>query len=334
MTPSRFLTEVALTPPAWKIDHEWPILTIGSCFSEVIGRRLGEFKFSVLNDAFGTVFNPLTIAKLLEMAVVQKSPDPALYFENADGVWLHHDFHSSLWSTDRGGLEALLAQKLGSVRTFVEDANLLVITLGSAFAYRHRATNLIIGNCHKLPSDRFLKELLDQDQMMICLEQVILKLNTLNPDLRIVLTVSPVRHTRDTLILNQVSKSALRLVAHKLAEKFGQVEYFPAYEIMIDELRDYRFYEEDLIHPSKSAEEYIFQKFVTQFVAPTTVSLMNSWLTIRKMLQHRPQHGATKSYFNLLKSIEQKLLDIAPYVDVSGELTDVKRRIHEFPTKS
>jgi hypothetical protein len=333
MKPSRFLTEVALTSPAWKISHQWNILTIGSCFSEVIGRQLGNFKFSVLNDVFGTVFNPLTIAKLLELAVDKKLPDPSLYLENADGVWLHHDFHSSLWSRDRKGLEDVLIQKLDSVRTFVKDADLLVITLGSAYAYRHRATNLIIGNCHKLPSDRFLKELLHQDQMMICLEQVFSKLNTINPKLRIVVTVSPVRHTRDTLILNQVSKSTLRLVAHKLAERFKQVEYFPAYEIMIDELRDYRFYEEDLIHPNKIAEDYIFQKFVTQFVEPTSVQFMNEWGAIQQMLRHKPQHGATKSHLQFLKSIEQKLLVIAPHVDVTRELSDVKRRIHEFPAK-
>jgi hypothetical protein len=330
MKPFRFLTEVAITPPAWKITHQWGILTVGSCFSEVLGRQLQDHKFSVLNDVFGTVFNPLTLAKLLDMAVDRKSPEPSLYFQNGDGVWLHHDFHSSHWGRDRKTFESSLLQKLSEVRSFLRDANLLVITLGSAYAYRHRATNLTIGNCHKQPSDRFLKELLNQDQIMICLEQIFFKLIAFNRNLRIVLTVSPVRHTRDTLVLNQVSKSTLRLVSHKLSEKFKQVEYFPSYELMVDELRDYRFYEEDLIHPSKVAEDYIFQKFVNSFVEPASVGLMQEWHGIRQMMQHKTQHGATKSHLQFLKSIEQKLSGITSQMDVSAELAEIKRKIEEY----
>ena len=331
MKSPKIITEVTLTHSDWKIAHKSKVVTCGSCFAEVLGSQLAEGKFSVLNNPLGTIFNPLTIAKVLELAVDERAPDPALYFQNTDGIWLHHDFHSSLWGTDRGTFEALLISKLQGVREFLITADLLVITLGSAYAYRHRASNLIVGNCHKVSSDRFLKELLNQDQIMICFESILFKLRSFNGNLRILITVSPVRHTRDTLTLNQVSKSTLRLISHRLSEKFKHVEYFPAYEIMMDELRDYRYYEADLIHPNKVAEKHIFNLFVKTFIEPGALDLMNEWQSIYQMMQHKPLHGQTKSHLQLLKTVQSRLAGLASSMDVSSEFSEVTRRIGEFP---
>jgi hypothetical protein len=331
MKSPKLVTEVVIAPSVWKIKHSSKIITLGSCFAEVLGNQLTDNKFSVLNNPFGTVFNPLTIAKLLDMALEEKSPDPALYFQDQDGIWLHHDFHSSLWSTDKSVLENLLASKLREVNLFLKSAHLLVITFGSAYAYRHRASNLVIGNCHKVPSEKFLKELLNQDQMMISLESVLLKLILLNRNIKVLVTVSPVRHTRDTLVLNQLSKSTLRLVSHRLSERFKQVEYFPAYEIMVDELRDYRFYHEDLIHPNALAEGHIFSAFAGSFIEPASVDFMKEWQALKQMIGHKPQHGFTPGYFQLLKLIQTKLTSLAGKADLSAELEQVARRIDEFP---
>ncbi|WP_221390746.1 GSCFA domain-containing protein [Dyadobacter sp. NIV53] len=324
-------TEVSITPSDWKINHHSKILTIGSCFAEVLGRQLFDYKFPVLNNPFGTVFNPHTITKILDSALEGRKPNSALYLENADRVWLHHDFHSAQWAVNQHELETELMEKLNSMKAFIQSADLLVITLGTAYAYRHRSTNLLVGNCHKLPSDRFVKELLHPDQIMIPFEQLINKLRSFRRDLQVIVTVSPVRHTKDTLPLNQVSKSTLRLICHRLSEKYRHVEYFPSYEIMIDELRDYRYYEEDLIHPNKIAEDHIFHTFVHSFVSTGSLDFMKEWNHIRQMMNHRPQHGFTQSQFKLLNTLRLKLNEISATIDVTAELNEIRKRINEFP---
>ncbi|WP_353721563.1 GSCFA domain-containing protein [Dyadobacter sp. 676] len=331
MKEIKLRTEVALDPPDWKIDHQTKILTIGSCFAEVLGGQLAGYKFDVLNNSLGTVFNPLTICKILDSAVEEKRPNPALFLQNPDHIWLHHDFHSSQWANGQGALDAQLSDRLDEIREFLSETGLLVITLGTAYAYRHRKTNLIVGNCHKMPADRFIKELLHPDQIAIAFEQLIQKLIPFNRKLRIMLTVSPVRHTRDTLSLNQVSKSTLRLVCHRLSEKYKHVDYFPSYEIMVDELRDYRFYKEDLIHPGATAEEYIFNVFAENYIDAGSVKLMKEWAPIRDSLAHRPLHGLTQGHLKMLKSLWSKLNALSRNLDVSAEMEEVERRIGEFP---
>jgi lysophospholipase L1-like esterase len=331
MKQFKLSTEVSIVPPEWKINHHSKILTIGSCFADVLGRQLGDCKFPVLNNPVGTVFNPLAIARILDSALEGRLPNPSLFLENTDHIWLHHDFHSSQWSRSNSGLEDLIVEKLSRIKRFVNEADVLVITLGTAYAYRHRQTNLIVGNCHKLPGDRFVKELLNPDQIGIAFENLIQKLLSFRRNLRVVLTVSPVRHTRDTLALNQVSKSILRLVCHRLSEKYKHVVYFPSYEIMIDELRDYRFYEEDLIHPNSLAEAFIFNTFSKAFIDNQSLDLMKEWDAIRQMMDHRTLHGKTESEFKLLKALEARLNGIAQNLDVSTELIEIERRIGEFP---
>lgn len=331
MKEIKLSTEVVLDTPDWKIDHHHKILTFGSCFAEVLGSQLGNYKFNVLNNPLGTVFNPLTICKILDNAVDGKSPNTSLFLQSQDQIWLHHDFHSSQWAREQGTLESTLCEKLAEIRDYLKEAELLVITLGTAYAYRHRKTNLIIGNCHKLPGDRFIKELLHFDQITIAFEQLIQKLIPYNRKLRIVLTVSPVRHTRDTLPLNQVSKSTLRLVCHRLSEKYKHVDYFPSYEIMTDELRDYRFYKEDLIHPSSVAEEHIFNAFTRTYVETGALKFMNEWDSVRDSLAHRPQYGLTPGHMKMLKSLWSKLNAFSRNLDVSAEMEEVEKRIGEFP---
>lgn len=332
MKPIALHTEVALAPSDWKINHNSEILTIGSCFAEVMGSQLANYKFPVLNNPMGTVFNPLSICKILDSAIENRPPNPGLYFENADKIWFHHDFHSSLWAPSKELLEKKLIAKLAEIKSFLRNADVLILTLGTAYAYRHKTTNTLIGNCHKLPADRFVKELLHADQITIPFEQLLHKLRSFRRDLRIIVTVSPVRHTKDTLQLNQVSKATLRLLCHRLSEKFVQVEYFPAYEIMIDELRDYRFYKEDLIHPNNVAEEHIFRIFADHYIDKSVFSFMKDWAAIRQSMLHRPQYGYTESQYKLLMNLRLKLNQMASTVQVSEELAEIERRIKEFPS--
>jgi lysophospholipase L1-like esterase len=330
MKEIKLSTEVQIGPSDWKLTHRSKILTIGSCFADVLGEQLSHYKFSVANNVFGTAFNPLAICKILDSVIERRKPNADLFIENPDKIWLHHDFHSSQWAGSRKDLEAFIAEKSGSVRSFLAETDLLVITFGTAYAYRHKATNQIVGNCHKVPGESFVKELLHPDQITIPFEQLIQKLLTFRRSLRIVLTVSPVRHTKDTLPLNQVSKSILRLVCHRLSEKYKPVEYFPSYEIMVDELRDYRFYKEDLIHPNKTAEELIFNAFTHAYVDDDARDFMKQWDQISQAVNHRPQHGHTPGQLKLLKNVREKLNVISGQVDVSAELAQVSQRIADF----
>ncbi|TLV01084.1 GSCFA domain-containing protein [Dyadobacter luticola] len=331
MKDIKFITEVNVKVSEQKLDHRSRIMTMGSCFAEVLGSQLGQYKFNVLNNPFGTVFNPLTICKILDYALQDKSPDNDLYLQNADKIWLHHDFHSSQWAASKESLAAGLIEKLKGVKAYLKEANVLVITLGTAYAYRYKRANQIIGNCHKEPADRFVKELLHPEQISIALEPLIQKLLIHRRDLRIILTVSPVRHTKDTLTLNQVSKSTLRLTCHRLSEKYRHISYFPAYEIMLDELRDYRFYNEDLIHPNKIAEDYIFNKFAQSNIAAGSLEFMKQWDGIMHSMLHRPQHGETPGYHKMLQSVLDKLHSISGGIDVSRETTQIEERLAQFP---
>lgn len=331
MKEIKFSTEVEIAASEWKMDHQSKVLTLGSCFADVLGQQLAGYKFPVLNNPLGTIFNPLTIAKTIDSAIEERYPASELFMKTEDDIWLHHDFHSSQWAGSQSELETNIKSHLMEVGAFLKEADLLVITLGTAYAYRHKASNMIIGNCHKLPADQFIKELLHPDQIIKAMEPLVQKLLMFRRNLRIVLTVSPVRHTKDTLPLNQVSKSILRLVCHRLCEKYKHISYFPSYEIMVDELRDYRFYEPDLIHPSKIAEDYIFNAFAKTYVASDSQDLMRQWDKIMLTLNHRPLHGFSKTHLKFLKTLWSKLNEVSRKIDVTEEMNEVERRIGEFP---
>lgn len=324
-------TEVTVKPSQWKISYKSTLLTLGSCFAEVLGRQLDDYKFKVLTNPFGTVFNPASITRLVKMSLAGELPAMGHFLVNRDGVYLHHDFHSSFWAKDSETLDAMLLRKMAEVKHFLLRTDVLVITLGSAFAYKFHRTEEYVTNCHKVSSDQFTKELLTLHRVEKELTDLITLLHIHNPKLRIILTVSPVRHTRDTLVLNQVSKSILRVACHTLSETFNEVTYFPSYEIMIDDLRDYRFYEADLIHPNASAQEHIFRNFADAYLDAPSLEVVKEWESIQKMLNHHPQHGPTESHRTLLLNVYEKLRSIAGTVDVSKELEEIKTELDNFP---
>ncbi|OIN56932.1 GSCFA domain-containing protein [Arsenicibacter rosenii] len=305
------------------------IVTMGSCFADVMGRQLADHKLTVLANPFGTVFNAVSIGKLLTMAIDGGMPDEALYAER-DGSWFHYDFHSSCWGSSREELRTKLTGLLDTTRQALLRADWLMITLGTAMVYRHTGTETVVANCHKMPASLFEKYLYAQDHLRDELQQVVRKLRRTNPNLRVLLTVSPVRHTRDTLPVNQVSKSMLRLICHELTVWEKAVYYFPAYEIMVDDLRDYRFYEADLIHPNGQAQEYIFEKFVQSAFDTELRTFVTEWDSIRKSLAHRPLHGPTKAHQAFLQQLLTKLERLQDRIDVTDELALVRSGLTDY----
>lgn len=328
----QFHTELSPESLPHRLGLKSRIVTLGSCFAEVMGRRLAEYKLTVLNNPFGTIFNPVSLAKLLTMALNGTQPDENRYLER-DGIWFHYDFHSSLWANSQQELRHRLTATLAQTADAIRQADFLLLTLGSAVVYRHIETGKVVANCHKMPGALFEKYLYQYEHLQDDLRRLAKTLHKANPKLKVVLTVSPVRHTRDTLPLNQVSKSTLRVAAHELTVWNNWMSYFPAYELMVDDLRDYRFYEADLIHPNSQAHDYIFGKFAECAFDAELRGFISEWQSISKSLAHRPlynDHGAAHRQF--LNKLLEQLETLATRVDVSAELAEVRSRLTDQET--
>lgn len=286
-----------------------------------MGQQLADHKLTVLNNPFGTVFNPVSLVKLVGLALTSEQPDERLYLER-DGLWFHYDFHSSLHATSRSVLQNQLMQLLAETGAALRRANWLWLTLGTAMVYRHRATGLVVANCHKQPGPLFDKQLCQLSTVGEELQNLVALLQAVNPALQIMLTVSPVRHIKDTLPLNEVSKATLRVAVHELTTQYDHVHYFPAYELMQDDLRDYRFYEADLIHPNALAHAYIWEKLIKSAFSPDLQAFIIEWASIRQALAHRPLNPDSPAHHQFKRQLQARLQALSHRVDVSGELMD------------
>lgn len=283
-----FHTPVKLPDYTFKINHFDLVLSMGSCFAEQMAQRLQRLKFRVFTNPFGILYHPQAIAHSIEQLIKEKAYEHADLFEH-QGVWSHFDFHGAFSATSPEESLEKMNTRLRQVHQVLAEASRLVITLGTAYAWWHKAQERIVANCHKLPGSQFERRLIPVEVMADALVQAISALRKVNPDIICLVTVSPIRHIRDGLIENQLSKSSLRLLAHQLGERLSGVYYFPSYEFMIDELRDYRFYARDMIHPSEEALDYIWTHFQTAFFSRETQALVQKIGKINRGLAHRPQ---------------------------------------------
>jgi hypothetical protein len=226
------------------------ILTVGSCFADAMGNRMNSNRLKVLANPFGNIYNPASIHKTVRYAIFNELP-PDHTFLDRDGIWLNYDFHSEVSDINRHNLSAKLKDVAGTTHYHLASATWLIVTYGTAWVYERRETGEIVANCHKMPNTLFTKSLLSHQDIVDSFGVLYEELKRFNPLLRFILTVSPVRHVKDTLELNSVSKSVLRVASHVISESFADVSYFPAYEIMMDDLRDYRFYKTDMLHPDR-----------------------------------------------------------------------------------
>jgi len=321
-----FRTELQPAKSSTQVDLHDPIITIGSCFADTMGRQLHENKFKVLPNPFGVTYNPHAIHTLLQYALHNQVVPEHTYLEN-NGIHLNYQLHTALSALKKADLEKKIAALTGSVHYFLKDSRWLIITYGTAWVYSRNDTGEIVANCHKMPSSLFTKELLTQKRMLDSFEEFYTKLKAFNKNINILLTVSPVRHIKDTLELNSVSKSVLRLGCHTLAEQHDDVHYFPAYELLVDDLRDYRFYKSDLIHPSEDAEAYIWEKFSAAWFNEPTQNFLEKWDKIKNALNHKAFHPSTPAHQAFLKNLLLQLEQINTQVSVQEEITIVKAQL-------
>ncbi len=315
-----FRTEVNVPSANLNLTLQDKVVTIGSCFAEVIGNKLQQQKVDVLVNPFGTIFNPISVCLLLKAASGQP-----YNFENHlvehKGIWYAYDLHSSLSSPDKQELLQQIQHSLQRTSDYLQQASLLIITLGTAVAYRLRDTGKVVANCHKLPGSNFSRVLLSPGEALPALEDMHGFLKQINPKLKVLLTVSPVRHIKETIQTNSVSKSVLRVLAHQLEDAHEDVLYFPAYEIMMDDLRDYRFYKQDMLHPTELAEDYIWEKFVAAFYTSEFRQFMSAWEKIQRAVAHRPFHQASAAHQAFVRTTLGQLHTLAQKynIDISAE---------------
>ena len=298
----KFTTQVEIPEQKFLIDYATPTLIVGSCFAQNIGAKLAQMHLPVDINPCGVAFNPVSIANTFDLITERLAVSEQSILQNGE-LWCSL-YHSTLFSaTERNGLLDNIESRLAPAKALFKEAKYLIITLGTAWVYRHKASNIIVNNCHKLPEHNFVRELLSVEQCVEILSRVFLQSDFSNK--QIILTVSPVRHVKDTLHGNNISKSTLLLAVDKLVQNMPNVHYFPAYEIVVDELRDYRFYAEDLVHPSQMAVDYIWEKFSTWAFDKATLQIAAELNKIDSAMAHRPVNPNSEQH----RIFRQQMLD-------------------------
>ncbi|MFK5959041.1 MAG: GSCFA domain-containing protein [Lutibacter sp.] len=304
-----FRTNIQLQQERNQIDYASKLLLIGSCFSGNIYTKLNYFKFHAFSNSFGILFNPIAIENLITNAINKKKYTEKDIF-NLNERWHCFDAHSDLSSAEKNELLTNLNTAITVTNKQIENTTHIIITLGSAWVYRFIETDTIVGNCHKVPQKKFLKELLSIKKIIASLENIIALIKSVNPTINIIFTVSPVRHLKDGFVENSQSKAHLLAAIHQITNRRNQLFYFPSYEIMLDDLRDYRFYNSDMVHPNETAINYIWEQFQQVWIHEKSTSMMKEVDTIQKGLAHKPFNPTSEQHQQFLKDLDKKITSL------------------------
>ena len=324
-----FVLDINIPSPKQKINYRQPVMLVGSCFTEHIGNNLQELKFDVLQNPNGILFDPFSVAtSIISYTQDKKYKEDDLFCMNELWQsWHHHSFFSNTNKTD--ALRMINASQ-ERAHIFIKNAKWLIITLGSAFSYRlipgefnHDQDEMPVANCHRAPAQWFRKHLMSIEEINSILDNAIHQLFQFNRDIQVIFTVSPVRHIRDGVIENNRSKARLIEVVHHLANKFDRIHYFPAYELVIDVLRDYRFYDIDMVHPNYQATDFVLEKFSSHYIDEESQSIMNELKKIVIARKHKAFQPDTNAHRQFLQNHFEKTKQLKskyPFLDLEEEL--------------
>ena len=303
-------TKIPLKPnPFNQIDYNSKVLLLGSCFSENIGEKFEYFKFQQKQNPFGILFHPLAIETLITNVINEKQyTSDDIFFHNEQ--WHCYDTHSRLSNASKEQLLQDLNDNITNAHQFLNEASHVVITLGTAWAYRFIETDTFVANCHKIPQKKFLKELLSVEKIMESLEAIMSLVRSINPKVTFIFTASPVRHIKDGFVENMQSKAHLITAIHHVVEPRSHNYYFPSYELVMDELRDYRFYNDDMLHPNSTAINYIWERFVAVWISEDTQTTTQSVEEIQKGIAHRPFNPKSEAHQAFLKQLDDKKIHL------------------------
>ena len=305
-----FTTKIPIQKSNFPIDYTSKVVLLGSCFAENMGEKFEYFKFQTVVNPFGIIFNPVSLSRIIEKSI-QKDyfTENDIFFHNE--LWHCFDVHSELSNSDKNNFLISLNKLIDATHLQLKDATHIITTLGTSWVYRNVETDKIVANCHKVSQKQFTKELLSLEIIQQSIESIFFNISVINPNCKFIYTVSPVRHIKDGFVENTLSKAHLIAAIHqKIGTKTQNTNYFPAYEIMMDELRDYRFYTEDMLHPNQIAIDYIWIKFFENYIQETEFGLMNAICEIQRALKHRPFNPNTERRQNFLSSLETKIIKI------------------------
>ncbi len=319
---SEFRTKIDLPKSENSITYNNKLFLIGSCFTQNVGNKLKVLKFPVIVNPFGVLYNPVSIANSLEFLIVNKkfNKEDLNFFNHK---WFSFYHHTSFSHADEGICLKQINDEMINSSEFLKNTDFLFITFGTARVYEYKKTKQIVSNCHKIPANEFDHKLLSTNQIVEIYERLIKRLTEINKNIKIVFTVSPIRHWKDGATGNLISKSILIVSIHQLLEKFKNISYFPAYEIMMDDLRDYRFYEADMIHLNDVAVEYIWKIFSDTYMPDTTLQTIKDLEKLLEAIRHKPiDRESTQFKIFVNKNIE-KIINLQkkyPFLNFKSEL--------------
>lgn len=301
-----FTTKIPISKSINPIDYNSKIVSLGSCFAENMGSKLDYFKFQNTTNPFGIIFNPISIEKIIERVVKNKEfTEEDIFFNNEQ--WSCFEVHSDVSNSSKEQLVQNLNQILVDTQKQLEEATHIIITYGTSWIYRNIERDLIVANCHKVPQKQFTKELLSVETIEKSIQNTLDLIAQINTNCNVIFTISPVRHLKDGFVENQVSKAHLITAIYKATIENLSVNYFPSYEIIMDELRDYRFYAEDMMHPSQIAINYIWQRFKETTMSENAFATMEAVENIQKSLQHRPFNPNSENHQKFERSLKEKI---------------------------
>ena len=300
----KLLTQIPLKPQQHnQIDYNSKLLLLGSCFSENIGEKFSYFKFQSAVNPFGILFQPLAIENLITNAINEKVyTEKDIFFQNEQ--WHCFEAHSQWSSALKEELLHNLNRQIKLTSQHISEATHIIITLGTSLVYRDIETDTIVANCHKVPQKRFLKELLSVDAITESLQAIIALVKSVNPEVSFLFTVSPVRHIKDGFVENTQSKAHLIAAIHDVVKSRNSLYYFPSYEIMMDELRDYRFYNVDMLHPNEVAIDYIWEKFKTVWFSVEALETLDEIAAIQAKKAHRSFNPTSEAHQKFLSKLQ------------------------------
>lgn len=303
-------TQIPIRKSDRPIDYDSKIVSLGSCFAENMADKFDYFKFQTTTNPFGIIFNPISIEKLLKRSIDRHFfTEKDIFFHNE--CWHCFDVHSDLSSANQTAFLSSLNNAVETLQTKIKEATHIIFTYGTSWIYKTNEENRIVANCHKVPQNQFSKELLTGEKIAESIQQTIFLIRKVNPSATIVFTISPVRHIKDGFVENQRSKSHLFAALHQVLDSNStNTHYFPSYEIMMDELRDYRFYADDMLHPSSLAIDYIWERFSQSYISTDSISIMNTIDSIQKGLAHRAFKPDTEQHQKFLKQLQEKIKSV------------------------
>lgn len=290
-----FRTPIPIDPAPFRLDYETPVLFMGSCFTGHLGQWLADHKFPVLINPFGIVYNPASMVDQMQR-LLDPVPFGVADLQQRGGQWFSYAHHGQFGDADPEALCGRLNAELETSAAFLRQSKVWAMTFGTAWVYRLKETGRVVANCHKQPDGMFARERLTVVAITTAWRRLIETALLRQPDLKLIFTVSPVRHGRDGALANQRSKAILLLAAEALTEAYPNAVYFPAYEVLMDELRDYRFYAEDMLHPAPVAIGYIREQFLKAFLADNARATLQDVQRIQQAVNHRPLHPESEAH--------------------------------------